>query len=110
MGLSTSRAGSHPCPLHVINGLNLTSRDIASRTVREARYDIGSCEAAKDSGGALQSEADALERDFGSCQSFDRNFQSLASTQEATRILETEQAESGSASSRLSSRHVRRHL
>ena len=46
-------------------------------------YDIGSCEAAKDSGGALQSEADALERDCGSCQSFDRNVQSLASTQEA---------------------------
>ena len=66
--------------------------------------------AAKDSGGALQSEAVAMERDFGSYQAFDMNFQSLASTQEATRILETEQAESGSASSRLSSRHVRRHL
>ena len=39
--------------------------------------------AAKDSGGALQSEADALERDFGSYQSFHRNFQILASTQEA---------------------------
>ena len=37
--------------------------------------------ATKDSGGALQ--CDAFERDFGSYQSFDRNFQSLASTQEA---------------------------
>ena len=43
-------------------------------------------QAAKDSGGALQSEADALERDFGSYASFEKNFQSLASPQDSLEL------------------------